>query len=86
MCLVAGCTRAPRTSVADKPYIDVRVEGDRVTYRHMNAQIINDAVVREATAFCRARGQEAFFFARYRFSATQLLTSYDCRKPTPAGK
>ena len=78
---VIGCAPLRSSPPGDQPYIDVRVNGDRVTYRHLSAQIVTDAVTREVTKFCKERGREAVFVARYVYSANQLLTSFDCRKP-----
>ena len=78
---VTGCASLRSSPAGDQPYIDRRVNGDRVTYRHLSAEIVSDAVTQEAIKFCRERGREAFFVARYTYSANQLLTSFDCRKP-----
>ena len=82
---VTGCAAAPRAPGSDQPYIDRRVNGDRVTYRHMNAQIVTDAVAREAVKYCREQGREAFFVARIAYSPSQVLSQFDCRKPASSG-
>ncbi len=62
--LLSGCASLFRASGTEPPYIDRRVNGNLVTYRHLSAPILADAIAHDAVKFCKERGLEANLVAR----------------------